>query len=95
MSKEFHLNETLMSIGLILVLLFVGVSLIINTSKSCDTYMQFILLGADNETQLNLSLSNQTVLEIRYACTQICINKFYSDSYDLRNCWEQCNGLGG
>jgi hypothetical protein len=77
-------------------LIFVGVSLLINSSKSCDTTMQFIVLGANNETVSNQTIGNQSLLEIKYDCTKICIDRFYaSGSNDLRDCYNQCNSLGG
>jgi hypothetical protein len=94
MSKEFHLNDTLMSIGLIAVLLFLAVSLLINTGKSCDTNIQFIVVGS-NETLGNDTVSNQTLLNIKYDCTKICIDKFYSGGSAIKDCWNQCNSLGG
>lgn len=87
-------KENLPVYCLVAVLLFVGVSLLINTSKSCDTTMQFIAIGPDNETISNESIGNGTVLGIRYECTKLCMNKFYDNSYKLKDCWEQCNKLG-
>jgi hypothetical protein len=95
MTKEFHLNETLTALGLIAVLLFVGVSLIINTGKSCDITMQFIVLGANNETLSNDTIGNQSLLEIKYSCTKICIERFENQYSYINDCWKQCNSLGG
>lgn len=80
----------------IAVILFLGITLLINTSKSCDTYMEFIVLGADNATPIeDYNISSIKVIEMRYNCLNICNAQFKSsDGSKLRGCWEQCHLLG-
>ena len=88
-------DSPIITIAFIVALLFVGGSLIYNTSKSCDMTMQFIVLGANNETLSNQTVGNQSLLEIKYDCTKICIDKFGSQYSYISDCWKQCNSLGG
>jgi len=86
-------DSIIIQVAFIAALLFVAGSLIYNTGKSCDTTVQFMAVGPNNETIPNATISNSTVLGIKYECTQFCANKFYGDSYKLKDCFAQCNSL--
>lgn len=71
-----------------IVLIFVGISLIINTSKSCDVNIDY-----DVTVNPKINSSSASLAEIKLACCKLCLDELRSDSSMMRICLEKCEAL--
>ena len=71
----------------IIALVFVGVSLLINTSKSCDVKIDYnVKVNPINNVTASLP-------EIKLACYKLCAEQLRYDDSLMRNCFEKCEEL--
>lgn len=77
-----------MMIGLMFVLGFLAVSLLINTSKSCDVHIDYDVTVSEktNNTYVNLA-------EVKLACYKLCAEELRQDSSLMRVCFQKCEVL--
>lgn len=85
--KTDKVNKVLM-FAFIGVLLFVGVSLIINTSKSCDVHIDY-----DVTANSKANLTGVSLAEVKLACYKLCAEELRGDSYLMNNCFNKCEAL--
>lgn len=81
-----------MMLGFMAVLLFVGISLLINTSKSCDVYIAYNATVDSINSNLNLT-NSPNLAEIKVACYKMCIDQLHGDSSLLMTCLNKCENL--
>lgn len=67
-------------------ILFAGVGLFVNAGRSCDTQVDFIVVG-------NFSQINGTIPELQFSCVEMCSEQFNNDFQKLKLCYEQCVGV--
>jgi len=80
-------QETITEIIFIIVLIFVGVSLIINSTKSCDVYIDY------DVTVDSITNNTGSITEIKLACYKLCVDEL-KNNYDLmRDCLDKCERL--
>ena len=63
-------EENLFIIIFTMGLIFVGISLIINTSKSCDVHIDYDVSIKDNET-----IAESEIVQIQFACYKLCVEE--------------------
>lgn len=81
-------NDNLLMIGFMVVLAFVAIGLFVNTGKSCDTVIDFIVVG--NYTELN-----GTIPQMQYECVAMCSEQMKGQGYNyFELCYEQCTTIG-
>ena len=81
-------QELFVMIGIMAALVFVGVSLVINSYKSCDVSIDYdaTVDGLTNETYANLA-------EVKLACYRLCITELYNDNSMQSKCLDKCEKL--
>lgn len=79
-------QDTLMMIAFMAVLLFLAVSLLINTSKSCDVNIDYKVSVDTNST------SYPNVAEVKLACYKLCLDQLRGSDY-LNDCLDKCEVL--
>ena len=87
--KYFKLTQdNILMIVFACVLFFVAVGLFVNTGKSCDTNVEFIVVGDFEEL-------NGTIPQLQFECIEMCSDQFDNDGYNyLELCYEQCTTAG-
>ena len=82
-------RDTMMHIGIMIVLAFLAISLFYNASKSCDVIINYKVSvdSAGNSTTPNLP-------EVQLACYKICVEELRGDSSMMRTCLDKCEALG-
>ena len=81
-------TDTIMMIGFMFVLGFLAVSLLINTSKSCDVHIDYDVTVSEKTNTTNASLA-----EVKLACYRLCTQELRQDSSLMRVCLEKCEVL--
>lgn len=83
------LMDNLFMLVIVPVLIFLGISLLINTGKSCDTTTNFLVLQDAN-------LTNQSLSILYFDCVKFCSDKFAGQGMSsTSNCYQQCDKIGG
>jgi len=80
-------QETMMMIGFMAVLLFLAISLLFSTGKSCDVYIDYDVTVDSNETS-----KAPNIAEVKLACFKLCIEELRTNSL-LDDCLEKCEDL--
>lgn len=89
MSVNKWVSDNLMVWVIVATLIFVGVSLLINTGRSCDTTNNFVVLDDANMT-------NQSLSQLYFDCVKYCGDKFAGlGMSSTTNCFNQCDKIGG
>jgi hypothetical protein len=80
--------DNLMVWVIVATLIFVGVSLLINAGRSCDTTNNFVVLDDANMT-------NQSLSTLYFDCVKFCSDRFASQGMSsTTNCYQQCDKIG-
>ena len=69
-------------------IIFVGVSLLVNTSKSCDVHIDY-----DVTVGQRLDGTNATLAEVQLACYKLCVEELKHQDYLMRDCLDKCENL--
>jgi hypothetical protein len=81
-------DDKIIIITFIVALLFLAVSLLINTSKSCDVNIDYDVVVDTNTTGI---IPN--VAQIKLACYKLCVNELKGRDNMQKNCFDKCDGL--
>lgn len=68
-------------------LLFVGISILINSFQSNDVYIDYNVSVSENSTGANLQ-------EVKFACYKLCVEELSHDSNKMETCLDKCELLG-
>ena len=74
------------AIGFIFTLVFLGITLLINTSKSCDINIDY-----KPTFEGNINTSFTILPEIKLACFELCMKEI-RDYNQQKLCFEKCEG---
>ena len=86
MSKK--LNDIVIPAAFTVAMIFLGVSLIINTSKSCDVSIDYkVTVDSFNNS------SAPNIYEVKLACYKLCAEEFKNMNY-LEQCMDKCEAIG-
>jgi hypothetical protein len=80
-------QDSIVTVGFVVALFFVGVALLVNTGKSCDSTNNFVVLSDAN-------LSNQSLSQLYFDCVKYCGDKFAGSQGSKTECFAQCKGIG-
>jgi len=80
--------DNIIMIAFIYALLFLAVSLIINTSKSCDVSIDYDVTVDTNSTGVG-----PNIVEVKLACYKMCIEELKGRERDFNNCLDKCEAL--
>lgn len=89
MTWNNFIKDTLLMIIFICAIIFLGISLLINTGRSCDTTTNFLVLEDAN-------LTNQSLSILYFDCVKFCSDRYAGQGISsTTNCYNQCDKIGG
>lgn len=72
----------------ICAIIFLGISLLINAGRSCDTTNNFVVLDDAN-------LTNKSLSQLYFDCVKFCSGKYAGQGMSsTTNCYQQCDKIG-
>lgn len=79
------MTDKLEGIGLIIVIMFLAISILINSSKSCD-------VNIDYDVTTNINSTRPAIAEVKLACYKVCIETLHDTSL-TKTCLNKCEQL--
>lgn len=87
MARWLWSQDNLMMCAMIGALIFVGISLLVESSRSCDSTNNFVVLDDAN-------MSNQSLSQLYFDCVKYCGDKFSGSQGSKTECFRQCDKVG-
>ena len=83
-------TDTVIMLAFIGAIVFLGVTLLINTSKSCDVNIDYkASFGSENNA------TTSSLAEVKLACYKLCLENLGQNNYGIMDkCLNKCEGLG-